>query len=293
MFFATYKNTLKTLLRSTLFWIAVLLVLFIVIERAVAVQSAMNVVVGNEIVDNITDTEPEYRQYMDHNHYVQVLQNSQSFYLISYGMPLFAVVTTMLVLTRDYADNLFEIEKAAGTSLSKYFLGRLTALISVNFIFCLIFGHVGFHTFFYSRGGPPDFFSSNFEYFIDSSLRILRVFVGAEIFTILFFICITYAAVTLLRSGLLGGICGIISVLFVFGETTFIRHRLPELYLNYFTPHSVNHYCYLGFYDSEAFNHPLANPFDLNDVFICVIYLFCISVVFLVISYLSTRRRTI
>ena len=294
MLISTYKNTLKTLFRSALFWLTVLLVLALMVERGLSVQSSRAVVVnGRPTGEMIMDNEPEFRENIDHNFYVQTVQNSQNSWIMLYTMPLLAVISTMIMLTRDYRDNLYEIEKAGGVRPSKYFFGRFAALVTVNFTVCLIFGHVGLHTYFFSRGGPPDFFANYLEYFMDSTQRILRVFFGAQIFTLLFYIGITYVFGCILHSGFMGGVAGIGSVLFVYLSQTSIRHRMPTVYLDYLVPRSNNHYAYLGLYDSELFYHPYGNPFTVNDVMICIVYLFVASLIFFTVSYIFTRKRSI
>lgn len=292
MFFATYKTTIKTLLRAALFWMAAVLVLGVVIECATRVNYSRTLVEDHKIVGHVMDTDPEYREYMDNSLYIQQLQNSQSSYLMVYAIPTFAVLSTMLMLSRDHKDNFFEIEKSSGIRTSKYFFGRFAALLTVNVTMCLFCGFTGFHAYFFLRGGPPDCFTLG-GYFADSTLRILRVFCCAQILTLLFFIGITYMAVSLLRSGFAGGVFGFAAVLFTYATRTFLRMRMPAVYLNYLTPYSVFHYTYWGFYDSELFNHPLANPLNGTDILICTSFLIGISLVFFTISFICTKRRGI
>lgn len=293
MFFATYKATLKTLLRAALFWMAVLLVLGIVIECGIRVNYGRALVENNKIVGHLVDTDPEFREYMTYDVYIQTVQNSQSAWLMIYAMPAFAVLSTMLMLTRDYKDNFFEIEKSSGVKTVNYFFGRFAALLTVNLSVCLICGFTGLHTYFFTRGGPPDCFVSLLEYFSESTVRVLRVFCCAQILTILFFIGITYVAGSLLRSGFAGGVIGFAAVLFNYLTRTSLRTKMPNEYIDYLTPYSVNHYAYWGYYDSETFNNIMVNPFDGSDILICTCWLLGISLVFFTVSFICTKRRSI
>ncbi len=296
MFFATYKATLKTLLRAALLWMVAALVLGVVIERGLSIGNSTTLVENGKIVGYVMDNEPEYRQFMDHDFYVQKIRNSQSAFLMFYAMPAFTVLSTMLVLSRDHRDNFFEIEKSSGVKASRYFLGRFTALITVNSAVCILGGFTGLHTFFFSRGGPPDFFNSLWEYFSDSAVRVLRVFFCVQILEILFFIGITYMVGNLLKSSFAGGVAGFAYVLFTYLTLTTLSPRMPEAYLNYLTPYSNNFYTYWGIYDSELFDTThltIGNPFDVTDVLICTGYLFGISLVFFTVSFICTKRRSI
>ena len=296
MFFATYKATLKTLLRAALLWMVAALVLGVVIECGLRIGHSRTLVENGKIVGHVMDNEPEFREYMDHNFYVQTVMNSQYAWLMPYAMPAFAVLSTMLVLSRDHKDNFFEIEKSSGVKTSSYFFGRFAALLTVNSAVCLIAGFTGLHTYFFSRGGPPDFFSSLWEYLSESTVRVLRVFCCAQLLTILFFIGITYMIGSLLRSGFAGGVIGFAHVLLTYGAGTFFRMRLPEYYLNYLTPRSMNHYIYWGLYNSELFDVThltIGNPFSVTDVLICTGYLLGVSLLFFTVSFICTKRRSI
>ena len=292
MFYVTYKNTIKTLFRSALFWMILFIVGAIVIEGGLQIQSGRAIVENNVIIRNVMDTEEEFREYFTHNFYVQTIQNSQSANLMSYAMPLLAVLTTMLVVIRDYRDNLYEIEKASGTKPMTYFGGRITALVTVNYILCFTLGLLAFHTYFYSRGGPPDFFASAFDYFADSTVRIFRVFICAEVFTVLFYIAITYVIACLSKSGFLAGIVGTSTVFLTYLAGTSLKSRFPELFHDYLRQRSLKHYIYVGLYDSGLFNNP-ANSFTMNDVIICIAITLGMSAVFLILSYISTKKRTL
>lgn len=155
-----------------------------------------------------------------------------------------------------------------------------------------MFGLLALHTYFFSRGGAPDFFASNIEYFADSTVRILRVFICAEIFTVLFYIAITYVIACLSQSGFLAGIVGTSTVLLTYLAGTSLKSRFPMVFHDYLRQRSLKHYIYVGLYDSELFNNP-SNSFTVNDVLICIAITLAMSAVFLILSYIGTKKRTL
>ena len=98
MFLTTYKNTLKNLIRSTTFWLLVAVLAIVVIQ-------------GVNEGFYLVDTEPDF--VLTYQMYIQSIINSLASKLLMYALPIFAVITVVLVLNRDYGDKFFEIEKAA------------------------------------------------------------------------------------------------------------------------------------------------------------------------------------
>lgn len=292
MLLATYKNAVRTIFRSALFWFAVILVLVIVVQNALQVHSTRALVENDTLVGQINDKEEEFRQYMTHNFYVQTVLNTQCAALMVYVMPLFAVITTTLILSRDHGDGFFEIEKAAGVKAIHHFLGRISAIFTVNILGGLIFGLISLHTYFFTRGGPPDFFNYVMEYLGDSSVRILRIFFCASILAVAFYISVTYMVGSLLISGFAGAVVGFASVLFTVAACSFLRMRLPTFFTDYLSPYSINFCSFWGTYDSDLFTHP-ANTFKTSDVLIYTGIFTGISILFLTFSYFQTKRRNI
>lgn len=292
MLITTYKTTLKSILRSPLFYIAFVIILLIIMETPLgACRSETLIGEDGMPFEILLDTDPRFWERMTWDDYIITIQNSQSAFLMSYAIPLFSVLTVIIALAGDYKNNFFEIERSAGVKVSSYFFGRLCAITTVNFSCCLIGGLVSFHSYFLSRQIPS--FMTALEYFADSTVRILRVFVCAEVITVLFFTCLTFMVAALTKSTMVGGIIGMSSVLFMYVSGSSLKSNLPKIYHDYMKPHSLDHYAYWGFYDTEIFSNKYVNPFTSTDVLICTAYLLGIALLFAVITYVSTRRREI
>ena len=133
MFRRTFRITLQNLFRSPLFWLTVLLVTGISIYLA----SGRSYTYYDEALnDVIPDTDPRF--VLDFKTYVQHVTNTCAAKSMSYALPLFAVVTSSLILMRDYGDKFFEIEKAAGIKPFSYTAGRIAALLTVNGMILLL-----------------------------------------------------------------------------------------------------------------------------------------------------------
>ena len=130
MLLTTYKNTFKNLIRSTTFW---LLVSLLVIVAAQGARESFY----------LGDDDPNF--VLNYKDYVQCIINSVAAKLLMYALPIFAVITVVLVLNRDYGDKFFEIEKAANIKPFAYLSGRLSALISINFVVLLLSNLLCFH----------------------------------------------------------------------------------------------------------------------------------------------------
>ena len=83
MFITTYKNTLKNLIRSVTFWLIVAVLAIIVIQG-----------VSEGFYQG--DNEPNF--VLNYKDYVQCIINSLASKLLMYALPLFAVITVVLVL---------------------------------------------------------------------------------------------------------------------------------------------------------------------------------------------------
>ena len=102
MFFQSYKNVIRNLFRSPLFWLTVLLVTGISIYLA----SGRSYTYYDEALnDVIPDTDPRF--VLDFKTYVQHVTNTCAAKSMIYALPLFAVVTSSLILMRDYGDKFF------------------------------------------------------------------------------------------------------------------------------------------------------------------------------------------
>ena len=90
MFLTTYKNTFKNLIRSTTFWLLVAVLAIVVIQ-------------GVNEGFYLVDTEPDF--VLTYQMYIQSIINSIASKLLMYALPVFAVITVVLVLNRDYGNH--------------------------------------------------------------------------------------------------------------------------------------------------------------------------------------------
>ena len=134
MFLKIYKTTFKNIFRSPTFWMMFGLFAFI----------AWDIVNRLELYGESS---------FDYTDYVQLVSNTMSSRVLYYAMPLFTVITTVIVLNRDHGDNFFEIEKAAGVSPAKYVVARLLALVTINFIVATIVSYFYLHLHVFKAGG--------------------------------------------------------------------------------------------------------------------------------------------
>ena len=99
MFFTTYKNSIKTILRSKTFLLSVLLVIFVAIFDATKVHYSK---FSLEIWETIMDTDPRY--VLEFDTFRQHIQNACLAGIMWYALPLLAVISTALILSRDWGD---------------------------------------------------------------------------------------------------------------------------------------------------------------------------------------------
>ena len=238
----------------------------------------------------IWDKDPRF--VLQYFQYVQHFHNTIRRELMRFGAPLFCVIVTGIVLTRDWRDNFFEIEHAGDVRPSKYFLGRFLAVFSFLTVSALIVYLLAFHSYIISRGGVPDL--SPWEYFIDSNVRLLRVFFITGIPGILVFSGITFLVGNLTKSGTFGTIAGLVYVLFEYLMKTVLTARIPQIYFNYMTPTPSYLYQYWAYYDTEWFEIKFPhNPFTTGQMLLCLGILYSAAVVFAVGSYVCVRKRKV
>lgn len=284
MFFATYKNTLKNIVRAPTFWLLLSLFVFEIIQIIIGSSSSYYDFNLKEMID---DTDPRfvvgYRLYLKKTFNVvrQVMIDT---------MPLITVVSTVLVLNRDYGDNFYEIEKAAGIKPRHYLFGRLTALVTLLIGIGAVASLAYFHTYIFTRGGVPSL--DLFTYFTDSTVRIMRVFLFTGLPCILFYIAFTYCIGAVCRNGIPAAVVSIGYVVLNSVIYTTLRYRLNPLILDYLVPlpNKLGQYFYS--YDTEEFEGMLKMlDTSLEKAVICLCILGGCVVVYTTIAYLCTRKR--
>ncbi len=304
MFIKTYTTTIKRILRSPLFWMALAVVAVLVFLN---VQGEMYG--GTEGV-SYGDTEPEFRLgYHKYHEMMANLLNEMMLYLI----PCLCVVMVMTIVSGDYTDNFFEIERAGGVRSASYFFGRFLGILTVILSLILIFSFFSVHYYFFTRGGTAAFTGTpnNFvepwpmstlkEYLIDSTVVLFRLIFLCQLPVIILFTTATYAIGTLFESGILAGIGGSIGVVLAYLGAMRYQWAFDSVIYKYFLPAKIGPYLYLSRYDTvfATEKYCMPNNFNpyLNDTFETFIawlaVMLGLSLAGIVISYICTCRRKI
>ena len=193
MFLSVYKTTLKNLFRSLLFWLVIALLIGCSLYEAFSGGSGYY---SHELGEMIWDTDPRY--VLDEETYVKDAINNCS-YTMLYAMPLMAIVSTFLILSRDYSDGFYEIERAGGRRTLRYLTGRLSALLTVNFIAILLTVFMMSITYVFTRGGVSDMPIG--EFWADLIPRTLRNVICVTWPPVAMFVCFTYMLGSLFKNG--------------------------------------------------------------------------------------------
>ncbi len=285
MFFTIYKTTFKNLFRSPLFWMMFALFGFIAFDIATNARYGYYVPELNEL---IMDTDPRF--VLKFNPYVQLTSNTVSNVLLSYAMPLFTVVSVVLILNRDYGDSFYEIEKSAGMKPTQYLFGRFAALITLNFVVAVVFAFFFLHLYVGTRGGVAEL--DVWTYITDSTVRLMRHVIFKAMPNVLFYIGFTYCVGSLFRSGILASVCSVGYIILYYVTNYMLRNRVNPLYFDYLSPSPKKLFYYLHYYDSELFEGVLVQmDTDLGKAALCVCILVGLAVAYSAIAYLRTRKR--
>lgn len=276
--------------RAPIFWLILGFLLFIAFHKILQSSfGVFNYTLGESILAN------DPRFVADYEVYIKVAANSAFYFMYTSYMPLFTVVSTVLILNRDYSDNFYEIEKAAGIKPLVYFFGRLAAIITVNFVFIFILAMLNFHLWFFIRGGVE--YLDIGEYLIDSFPRVMRniIFVGWP--CILMYICVTYFWGCTFSSGTLAAILSF-SLILVNTLLSSYSMRFSEEFFKFYrdylshTPYKVSMYFY--WFDTqghESFIKSTEIDTSIKKVLICIAIFLVSSLVYITISYIRTRKR--
>ncbi|MBQ8523260.1 MAG: hypothetical protein IJ457_01400 [Clostridia bacterium] len=297
MFFKIYKTTIKRILRSPLFWMA------LIVASVMVFMNANGIVYGN-------DKQPDF--VLAYHKYHEMISNMMRKSML-YIVPCLCVAAVMAIVTGDYTDNFFEIERAGGVKSASYFFGRLLGLFTILFTVMFIFSFFSVHYYFFTRGGVANFtgkpdnfiepwpFHTLKEYILDSTKVILRLVAGCQLPVIILFTTATYAIGTVLESGVLAAIGGSIGVVFSYLGALRYQWAFNSTIYRFFLPAKIGPYLYLSRYDTvfatEKYTYP--NGYNiylsdtLEDVVMWLAVLLGISLACIVISYIFTRRRKI
>lgn len=286
MFSKTYKAAIKTITRSPLIWAAVALLL------GVAIFSSMRGYYSKtdmSTYESILDTDPRFT--LDYALYIQHLRNAL-YSVMMYSAPALCVIVSGVMLTRDWRDNFFEIERAGGVKPLQYFISRFVAALSLVSVITLSVGLISFHFYCLTRGGVESL--SFWTYLCDSTVRIIRIFFLAVFPGILIFVSFTFAFGSVFKSGLIGTLSGLALVVFKYLSHGILKFRLPDFYHRYLSPTPNCLFQYWGYYDTEwFFEKAIHNPFNDQQMFLCLFCLYLISSVCIFASYLSIKKRRV
>lgn len=289
MFSSVYKTTLKNLFRSLIFWLATAFVI------GVTVYEFSNGHFGqysHTLNEMIYDTDPRFVLAM--NQYRNLIGNVCISDVMYYAMPIFTVISTVLVLNRDYGDQFFEIEKASGVKAITYTGGRLAALVTVNFALAAIACFLGTHMYLLFRASPVEM--TGWEVFLDSSKRLIRFITFMPFPTTLFYITFTYFLGSIFNSGLISAIGSMAHVIATYVCGFQLRFRIPDIYHDYFSINSakkIRDYLKYFKWENGFENYIKTYETSFKDAALCFSFVVGLAVICSVISYLRVRKRSV
>ncbi len=273
MFISTYRNTLKSLLRSVTFWLTAFIFCFIVLPS-----------MSGDFQDNRLVDEWNYAQYVSNLFGTKVLM---------YALPILAITLAAVTLSSDYGDGFYEIEKAKGVRSSTYLLGRIFAISAVALSLSAIVSFICVYGYVYSNGGVVD---RSFAWLlVDSVLRVGAFNLFMVLPSILFYVGLTYLFGTLFRSGLAGAGVGFVHVIVYYVLNLMYRHN-PDLntYFDFLSPipRHLRHFLQFSCGEGGA-EFLLRNGTTAPKALLCVGFLLGCAALFLLGSWLRLRKREI
>lgn len=285
MFYSTYKTTIKNLFRSTTFWLTVIVFIVVALHNAL---SASHGYFSDEYKELIWDTDSRY--VLEYKSFIQRINNNISSLLV-YIIPIFSVVSTVIILNRDYGDKFFEIEKAGGMKPSCYILGKVSALISVDIIISVIVSFLSLNLYVFTRNGVNGM--ELWNYITESSIRLLRADVYRIIPCVIFYVCFTYFIGALCNSRVAAAIGGLCYAVFCYANALFNVTK-EGWYIEYVTPNPTKLSFYMQYYDTEWFENTIKSlKTSTFDALMCIAILVGLGIVFAILSYLRIRKRTV
>ncbi|MBO5111410.1 MAG: hypothetical protein J6D21_11935 [Clostridia bacterium] len=289
MFSSVYKATIKNLFRAVLFWLVLAFLLGFNLYGAMRGGEGSY---SHDLGEMIWDTDPRF--VFKEERYVQLTLNICDSVML-YAMPLFAIVSTILVLGHDYGDGFYEIERAGGRRPLCYLTGRLAALLTVNYLAVLVAMLLHIHVYVFSRGGVEGLTTG--QYLVDSFVRILRNTVCIAWVPTTMFICLTYAFGTLFKNNWLAAAGSSVYVLINYLFNMQLKFRIPVWYREYLDPTPAKIHQYFRYFDHyapdkfEAFL--LKNETSLGLALACIGWILIMALIYSLVSYLRLRRREI
>ena len=278
MFLVTFKNTIKNLLRCVTFWLFMLLFAFIMVRYGLS----------------------DYKVYapgfapttLSIDKYTGFVGNLVNAGMLTYATPVFAVITTTLVLNRDYGDQFFEIEKAGGISILRHFTGRLCALAAVVLAVQIIASFLSMYIYVGRWGGVVGM--TTVEFLVDSTVRLLRIDLCVALPIILFYVGLTFLIGAVFHSGLFATFGGLGYVVANYIFAMLYQYRSYETYFGYFSPRPLKLTNY--FFNLDTADGAMWNAMDgtsLNKALLCIGFLISVFSLCSIASYFLLCRREI
>ncbi|MBQ7336930.1 MAG: hypothetical protein IJW40_00585 [Clostridia bacterium] len=287
-FNATVNVTLKTLLRSVPFYLALAVLLGMVIYLASRPSYGT---FDFDLEMTIWDTDPRF--VLSRTDYLQHVGNACVGQVMSLGMPFFSVVSTLVVLFRNHGDGFFEVEKASDLKASTYLYGRLAALALVNLVALIVACHLAFYWYVFTRGSVVGM--TPLQIIQDSVPRIMRFVLLLNLPATLFYIGFTYAIGSVFRSGYAAALGGLGHIVFYYYVSAYFRHTYAPIYFQYLcpTPRKLRYYL-VALDDQEGLGAEIYMQFldtSLPDALICIGALLGAAGIYCAVSYFLQRRR--
>ena len=238
----------------------------------------------------IWDTDPRF--IVSRSLFLQNINNSCCAEVMMYAMPLFAVISTAVILGHNYSDRFYEIEKAGNVRSSTYLFGRLSAILAVNLVAVIVACLTNHLLYIFTRGGVDGM--TTMQIIVESTWRILR-WVGVMLLPyILFYMSFTYMIGTVLKSGVAGAVGGMAHIVFYYVVNLILRHRIAPVYFDYLSPipRKLRHYLYA--FEQEAMpveQNLIQRDTSLGKALICLGVIVGVSVIYVGITYWRQRRR--
>lgn len=284
MFLATYRNTLKSLLRSVTFWLVAFVFCFVVLPY----------MTGNQQTPNAMYITLNYwGRQSPSEMYVQYVDNLICAKILLYSLPIFSITLAAVTLSGDYGDGFYEIEKARGVRPSCYILGRISAVSTAVLALSAIVSFICVYGYVIMYGGVTD---RSFTWLlVDSVLRVGAYHLFIVMPNVLFHVGLTYLFGTLFRGGLAGGGVGFVHVIVYFIINMLYRHHFDfRTYFEYLSsiPRHLRYFLRFSCVEGGA-EFLRMNRTTAPKALICVGFLLGCAALFLLCAWLRLRKREI
>lgn len=287
MLYSEYKCSIKNILRSTVFWLSVAVLIIVAIYEATEVSITRY---DPELNELLLDKDPRF--VLTFYNYVQTVINACVSNVMLYAMPVVTVISASVLLRHDYGDGFYEIQKSSGVKPYRFLLGRILALLTINFVLVTLAVALSLYVYVFSRGGVEGM--TNLQIISDSISRILRVVIFIAMPCIAMYIGLTYFTGCIFKNHISAAVTGLAYVIIFYATNLWLRFRVGEVYFDYLSPLPRKIRQYLHYYDTGLFENTISQSgVTFAQAAISVSALLGIALVFYNISYLRIRKRTI